>query len=131
MVLAVGCGGPIGVEPLTDNDVNNMIEIAVKHPEVLELLEENEEYTTQTSWYVIAWEESKAVGWYRMDYEDIADGTPPDAIAYVTEDVTINPELTLIVGKPTRLFISVFFSTNKKEVLDVQPFPAKSGPVTE
>ena len=108
-----------------------MIEIAIKHHEVSNLLEENEEYVAEINWYVIAWEESKAVGWYRTDYEDIADGTPPDSISYVTEDITINPELTLLVVKPTRLFISVFFDLNKKKVLNVQAFPAKSGPVPD
>jgi len=131
LTLAVACSGSGPVAPLTDADLNDMIQIAIEHQEVSKLIEQNEEYVAEMNWYVIAWEESKAVGWYRTDYENIAGGTPRDGISYVTDDVSINPELTFLVGKPTRLFISVFFDLNKKKVLDVQAFPAESGPIPE
>ena len=86
-----------------------MVETTLAHPEVLKWLEETDEYKTKVGWVVIAWEDSKAVGWYMMEYEDIKSGEPPSNIAHVTDDVTINPQLYIGIGEPTRLFISVIF----------------------
>jgi len=79
---------------------------------------------------VIAWEGSQVVGWYRVDYEDIKNGKPPSDIAYVTDDVTINPQVYIRVGEPVSLFISVICDRDREEVLaiELQPGRPTAGP---
>ncbi len=124
-LLAGGCGGQQAIPPLTVVDEEHMITIALGDPEVSKWLEETEIYTVYERWVVIAWEKSKAVGWYRMDYEDIKDGTPPADITYVTDDVTINPELYFHIGDPARMFISVVFDSDREKILSVEPQPGR------
>lgn len=128
-LLVDGCASK-AIKPLTDDEKNEMVEMALAHPEVSKWLDEADVYSTEVGWVVIAWEDSRAVGWYRMDYEDIKDGEPPSDIAYVTDDVTINLQLYIRVGEPTRLFISVIFNQDKKEVLavELQPGRPTAGP---
>jgi hypothetical protein len=125
VVLAGGCGGPEAIKPLTEEDREQMIEIALADPEVTKWLQETDEYSVEERWVVIAWEDSKAVGWYWMDYEDIKDGTPPEEIAYVTDDVTISPELYFHIGEPARMYISVVFDSDMKKILSVQLQPGR------
>lgn len=124
-VLIGGCGGPEAIKPLTEEDREQMIEIALANPEISKWLQETDEYTVYERWVVIAWEDSKAVGWYWMDYEDIKDGTPPEEIAYVTDDVTISPELYFHIGEPARMYISVIFDSDREKILSIQLQPGR------
>jgi hypothetical protein len=124
-LIAGGCGGPKPIKTLTDEEKSAMLEVAMANPEVSGWLEEADEYSTEARWVVIAWEDSRAVGWYWMEYEDIKDGTPPADIAYVTDDVTINPEIYIRIGEPARMFISVIFDSEKKKVLSIQLQPGR------
>ncbi len=124
-VLAGGCGGLKAIPPLTEDDKDAMIEIALTDPQVSGWLNEADEYTAEERWVVIAWEDSKAVGWYRTQYEDIKDGKPPAGIAYVTDDVTISPELYFRIGEPVRMFISVVFDNSMKKIISVEPQPGR------
>ena len=124
-LIGGGCGGPEPIKPLTDEDRQQMIAIALADSEVSKWLEGVDEYTVYERWVVIAWEGSKVVGWYWMEYEDIKDGSPPAEIAYVTDDVTISPELYFHIGEPARMFISVIFDSEKKKVLSIQLQPGR------
>lgn len=128
-ILSGGCGGP-AIKPLTDAEKEQMIAVALAEPEVSRWLVETDEYTVYERWEVIAWEDSKAVGWYRMDYEDIKDGSPPSDIVYATDEVTINPEIYIRVGEPARMFISVIFDSEREKILSVelQPGRPSAGP---
>ncbi len=125
VVLAGGCGGPEAIPTLTEDDRNAMIEIALADPEVSRWLDEADEYTVEERWVVIAWEDSKAAGWYWVKYEDIKDGKPPADRAYVTDDVTISPELYFHIGELARMYISVIFDSDMKKIISVQPQPGR------
>ena len=125
MILVVSSCTSKAIKPLTDDEKNTMVEVALNHPEVSKWLEGSDVYSTEAGWVVIAWEGSQAVGWYSFDYEDIKDGEPPSDIAYVTDDVTINPQLYIRVGEPVRLFVSVIFDRDRKEVLAVELQPGR------
>jgi len=124
-VLAGGCGGPEAIPPLTEDDKNAMMEIALADQQVSKWLDEADGYTVDERWVVIAWEGSKAVGWYWMEYEDIKDGTPPADRKYVTDDVTISPELYFHIGEPARMFISVIFDSDMEKIISVEPQPGR------
>lgn len=128
--LAGGCGGPEAIAPMTDEEKAAMTETALAHPDVRKWVETVEVYSAEVRWVVIAWEDSKAVGWYRMDYEDIANGTPPEEIGYVTDDVTINPELYISIGDPAQMYVSAIFDSDRKTLLTVglQPGRPSAGP---
>jgi hypothetical protein len=131
VITAAGCGSPGTIKQLTEKDIDSMVEKALKHPDVAEWVEEGEPYQASANWGVSAWEGTELAGWYRMEYEDISDGTPPDDIKYVTQVVTINRDLTLIVGEPVRLFVDVIFDKDGKDIVFVNVFPAKSPPETD
>lgn len=124
-ILFHGCGGPEAIKPLTDEDKEQMINIALADPEVSKWLKETDVYTVYERWVVIAWEDSKVVGWYWMEYEDIADGTPPEEIAYITDDITISPELYFHIGEPARMYLSVIFDSDREKILSVEPQPGR------
>ncbi len=124
-IIAGGCGGPKAIPPLTEDDRNAMIEIALADPEVSRWLDETDEYTVYERWELIAWEDSKAVGWYRVEYEDIKDGTPPSDRVFVTDEVTISPELYFHIGEPARMFLSVIFDSDREKVVSVEPQPGR------
>jgi hypothetical protein len=130
-LLEAGCSAsPVEpIKPLTEGDKKAMVEIALEDPEVSKWLE-NGDYTTEAGWVVIAWENHRAVGWYRVDYDDIKEGTPPKTVAYVTDTVTINPEIYIQVGQPVRMFISIIFNSERNKVLSIelQPGRPNSGP---
>jgi hypothetical protein len=124
-LLVGGCGGPKAIPPLTEDDKDAMIKIALADPQVSGWLDEANEYTVYERWVVIAWEDSKAVGWYRVEYEDIKDGKPPADRKYVTDDVTISPELYFHIGEPARMYISVIFDSDMKKIISVEPQPGR------
>lgn len=74
-----GCAGhPKGIKPLTDSEKDRLIQVALYTPEVSKWLEGQTIYKAEVSWVAIDWRNSKAVGWARLDYEEIADGNPPE-----------------------------------------------------
>jgi hypothetical protein len=124
--MLAGCG-PHPIPPLTDADVERMVGIAMQDLEVVKWLADGD-YTTELGWVVIAWEDSTPVGWYSVSYEDIKDGTPPQGIAYVTDDVTINPQLYVRVGQPAWMFVSVIFDSAREKVLSIELQPGRPSP---
>lgn len=110
-----------------------MVKIALAHPDVSKWLEETDVYSVEVGWVVIAWDGSKAVGWYWMDYEDIKDGSPPSEITYARDDVTINPQIYIRVGDPARMFISAIFDSDREKILtvEIQPGRPTGGPEPE
>ena len=127
-VIACSCGAPGVVPPITEEEREAMVETALADPEVSKWLEGDDTYSVEDGWVVIAWEGSKAVGWYWMDYEDIKDGTPPAEIAYLTDDVTINPQLYIRIGEPPGMFVSVIYDSEREKVLSIQLQPGRKSP---
>ena len=124
VLIISGCASK-AIKPLTDDEKDTMIEIALNHPEVSKWLETASVNSTEVGWVTIAWGDSQAVGWYRMDYEDIADGSPPSDITYITDKVTIHPQIYIRVGEPVRMFISVAFDRETKKVVHVELLPGR------
>ena len=127
VVVALVTGGCAskGIKPLTDDEKDTMIEIALNRPEVSKWLETADKYTTEVGWVAIGWSNGKATGWSRLDYEEIADGNLPSDITYPAQTVTIHPRVNIRVGEPVRLFIYVAFDRETKEVVDVQLAPGR------
>ena len=130
ITLVVGGCTSKAIKPLSEDEKETMVQIALAHPDVSKWLETGDVYSTEAGWVVIAWEGSQVVGWYRVDYEDIKNGKPPSDIAYVTDDVTINPQVYIRVGEPVSLFISVICDRDREEVLaiELQPGRPTAGP---
>ncbi len=136
-LLVGGCGNPKAIKPLTNTEKNTMIEIALNHPEVSKWLEEPSVYKIEVGWVGLGWSDSKATGWHPLDYEEIADGNLPSDRLYLSQTVTIHPQVYIRVGEPVRLSISVAFDRDTQEVVHVEllpgrltrgPTPAKDSP---
>jgi len=123
-LVVSGCASK-GIEPLTDKEKDAMIEIALNHPDVSKWLEGADIYKTEVGWAAIGWDDGKATGWTRLDYEDIADGKLPSDITYPSESVSIHPRVIIRVGEPARLFVYVAFDRETQEVVDVQLAPGR------
>lgn len=128
MLVVAGCANPKPIEPLTEQDKAQMVEIALAHPDVSKWLEETDVYSVEEGWVVIAWDGSQAVGWYWMDYEDIKDGSPPSDITYARDEVTINPQIYIRIGEPTEMFISAIFDPDREKILTIQLQPGRKSP---
>ena len=125
-LLVGGCAGqPKSIKPLTDNEKNRLIEIALNTPEASAWLEKESTYKADVRWIAIRWENSKAVGWAVLDYEDIADGTPPQ---FVWESATIYPRVLIRFGEPERTHVMVAIDRDTEQVVLVERLPVKGGP---
>ena len=123
-LLAGGCASK-AIKPLTNTEKNRLIEIALNHPEVSKWLKEPSVYKIEVGWVGLGWSDSKATGWMRFDYEEIADGNLPSDRRYLAERVTIYPEVYIRVGEPVGMFISVAFDRETKEVVHVELQPGR------
>ena len=123
-LLIGGCASR-GIEPLTEDEKDRFIEIALNHPEVSKWLETAEVYSTEVGWSAVGWSDSKATGWSRLEYEEIADGNLPSDRTFPSESVTINPDVHIRVGEPVGKHIHVAFDRKTKEVSAVQLMPGR------
>ncbi|MFC1928032.1 hypothetical protein ACFLXK_00330 [Chloroflexota bacterium] len=124
-LLVSGCGNPKGIKPLTDKEKDRLIEIALDTPEALRYLKNESKYEIEVRWVALGWNDSKASSWHPMDYEEIADGNLPSDRRYLSERVTIHPEVYIRVGEPVRMFISVAFDRDAEEVVHVELLPGR------
>ncbi len=127
LFVAGGCASK-AIKPLTDNEKDRFVEIALNHPEVSKWLETADVYSTEVGWSAVGWNDSEATGWSRLEYEEIADGNLPKDRAFPSESVTINTDVHVRVGEPTRLHIHVAFDREEKEVVAVQLMPGRGTP---
>ncbi len=123
-LLAGGCASK-GIKPLTGEEKDRFIEIALNTPEALRYLEDESKYEIEVRWVALGWEDSKAVEWHPLDYEEIADGELPSDRLYIAPSVTIHPEVYIRVGEPVRMFISVAFDRETQEVVNVELLPGR------
>lgn len=123
-LLVVGCDSKV-IKPLTNNEMNSMIETALAHPEVSKWMGETSVYKIEVGWAAVGWSESEATGWARLEYEEIADGNLPTDRVFPSERVTINPDVYIRDGVPTRLHIHASFDRETGEVVAVQLMPGR------
>jgi len=121
-----------GIKPLTDDEKNTMIEIALAHPEVSKWLDTADVYSVEVSWSAVGWNNSEATGLAHLEYEDIADGDLPSDRVFPSESTSINPDVHIRVGEPTGKHIHVAFDRESKEVVAVQLMPGRptAGPTS-
>ena len=125
-LLMGGCvGNTEGIKPLTDEEAVRFIEIALNTPEALRYLENGSKYETEVGWVALGWEDSKAVEWHPLDYEEIADGSLPADRLYLSESVTIHPQVYIRVGEPVRMYISVAFDRETEKIVHVELLPGR------
>lgn len=124
-LLVGGCGQPKGIKPLTDEERDRFIEIALNTAEALRYLENESKYEIEVRWVALGWEDSKAVEWHPLDYEEIADGNLPSDVLYLSQTVTIHPEVYIRVGESVRMFISVAFDRDTEKVVHVELLPGR------
>ena len=129
-LLVGGCIGKTkGIKPLTDDEKDRLTEIALNTPEAVRYLENESKYEIEVRWVALGWKDSKAVEWHPLDYEEIADGNLPSDRLYLSETVTIHPQVYIRVGEPVRMFISVAFDRDTQEVVHVELLPGRgTGP---
>ena len=120
-----GCTQKGGIKPLTDDEKSVMTEIALAHPDVSKWLETADVYSTEVGWSAVGWNDGEATGRAILQYEEIADGSLPSDRAFPAQRTTINPEVHIRIGDPTRMFLYVAFDREKKEVLAVQLAPGR------
>ena len=102
-----------------------MIEIALNTPEALRYLENESKYEIEVKWVALGWKNSKATEWHPLDYEEIADGKLPSDRLYLSQTVTIHPQVYIRVGEPVRMFISVAFDRETEKVVHVELLPGR------
>ncbi|MFC2051790.1 hypothetical protein ACFLT4_03585 [Chloroflexota bacterium] len=124
-LLVGGCGNPRGVKPLTDKEKDRFIEIVLNTPEALRYLGSESKYEIEVKWVALGWKDSKATEWHPLDYEEIAGGNLPSDRLYLSESVTIHPQVYIRVGDPVRMFISVAFDRETQEVVHVELLPGR------
>jgi len=124
LASSLGCAQK-GIEPLTDDEKNAMIEIALAHPEVSKWLETADVYSAEVDWSAVGWSNSEATGWAHLEYEEIADGNLPSDRAFPSEYTSINPDVHIRVGEPAGMHIYVAFDREPKEVVAVQLMPGR------
>lgn len=125
MALLVGGCASKAIKPLTNTEKDRFIEIALNTPEALRYLENESKYEIEVRWVALGWEDSKATEWHPLDYEEIADGNLPSDRLYLSQTVTIHPEVYIRVGEPVRMFISVAFDRDTQEVVHVELLPGR------
>ena len=125
VLIVVGCGNPKDIKPLTNDEKNAMIEIALAHPEVSKWLETDEVYQTEVGWSAVGWNDSEATGWARLEYEEIADGNLPSDRTFPSYSTSIHPDVHVRVGEPAGKHIHVAFDLEMKEVVAVQLMPGR------
>lgn len=125
MTLLVGGCASKAIKPLTGDEKDAMIEIALAHPEVSKWLETADVYSTEVGWAAVGWNNSEATGWARLEYEEIADGNLPSDRAFPSQTTSIHPDVHILVGEPVRLHIHVAFNRETKEVVAVQLQPGR------
>jgi len=126
VLLGGGCTGHSKViEPLTDNEKDRLIEIALNTPKASAWLEKESIYKVDVRWIAITWGNSRAVGWSVLDYEEVADGKPPP---YISESAIIYPSFLVRFGEPEHTLVVVAIDRDTEEVVLVQECPA-AGPV--
>ena len=124
-LLMGGCTSK-AIKPLTDDEKETMIEIALAHSEVSKWLKTADVYSTEVGWSAVGWNDSEATGRAILEYEEIADGNLPSDRAFPAKQrVTINPEVRIRVGEPAGKHLYVAFDREKKEVLAVQLAPGR------
>jgi len=122
-LLVGGCASK-GIKPLTDSEKDRLREIALNTPEVSEKLEGAKAYKIEVSWIAIDWHNSEAVAWASLDYEDIADGNPPQ---FVSESATIYPLVLIRFGEPEQTLVMVAIDRDMEKVVLVEEL--QGGPV--
>ena len=123
-LLVGGCTSK-AIKPLTDNEKDAMIQIALAHPEVSKWLETADVYSIEVGWSAVGWNNSEATGWARLEYEEIADGNLPSDKAFPSRTTSIYPDVHVRVGEPARLHLHVAFDREKKEVVAIQLMPGR------
>lgn len=124
-LLLGGCGGPKGIKPITDREIDEMLEIALAHPDVSRWLETADVYSTEVGWSAVGWNDSEATGWAHLEYEEIADGKLPTDRVFPSEKVTINPDVHIRIGEPAGMHLHVAIDREKMEVVAVQLMPGR------
>ena len=124
-LLVGSCGNPRGIKPLTDAEKDRFTEIALNTPEALRYLANESKYETEVRWVALGWENSKAVEWHPLNYEEIADGNLPSDVLILAESVTIHPQVYIRVGEPVRMSISVAFDRETEKVVHVELLPGR------
>lgn len=130
VLVTILVGGLVGctqkcIKPLTDDEKAAMIEIALAHPEVSKWLETADVYSTEVGWSAVVWNNSKATGWERLEYEEIADGNLPSDRVFPSESTSIHPDVHIRVGEPAGKHIHVAFDRETKEVVNVELMPGR------
>ena len=125
-LLVGGCvGHSKGIKPLTDDEKDRLVEIALNTPEALRYLENESKYEIEVTWVALGWKNSKAGEWHPLDYEEIADGNLPSDRLILAESVTIHPQVYIRVGEPVRMSISVAFDRETEKVVHVELLPGR------
>ena len=123
--LLAGCGGPEAIKPLTDEEQDRFIEIALSTTEAQRYMENETNYETEVGWIGLGDRGSVSIETHRFDYEEIADGNIPSDRLYFSESLTIHPHVYIRVGEPVRMFISVAIDRETGQVLNVELEPGR------
>jgi len=111
---------PKRIKLLTDNEKDRLIEIALDTPEVSKWLKNGSIYKAEVGWIAIVWKNSEAGEWHVLDYEEVANGSPPQ---YIPESATIYPSVLIRVGEPEQVHVHVAFDQETEQVVLVELLP--------
>ena len=130
---------PENLRPLTDEEKEKTVAIAMETPEAQELLQEWGEYTTRLQWIVMYREPSgegyAAYQWF--EYEIVETGIP----IYKSSNRVINqpddsnaeiyPNVHITFGEPAAYMLAVAVDTEKETAIHTDLYPANMGPSIE
>jgi hypothetical protein len=123
-ILASGCGAPAAISPLSEQDKDEMVAIALADPEVSRWIDTGDTYDTQVGWSAVGWNGEEATGYSIVEYGQIADGQLPTDRVFPS-GATINPHVYIRVNQPTGMHLHVTFDRKEMKVLAVQLMPGR------
>ena len=119
-LLVGGCiAKPKGVEPLTDEERDRLVEIALDVPEVSEQMEKATAYKLEVKWVALVYKGSEVVDWGVLTDEEAETGVPQGFLS----SFTIYPGVLVRFLSPERLQFIVVVNLDEEEVTHVEKVP--------
>jgi hypothetical protein len=120
VLFVAGCNAkPQEVKPLTDEQKDRLVEIALKAPEISEQMEKAAIYQSEVKWVALARKGEEIVNWTVLTDEEVEMGIPHG----FASSVTIYPGVLFRFSSPERMQFIVAIDLEDEKVMYVEMMP--------